>query len=333
MFNEQHNKATIEETIAPLLKRAVMFLEDGDWIHADEYCEKVLDVDPENAQAYLGKLMAELHVNKQEQLMDCTEPFDESNNYQKVMRFADETLKTTLQSYADYVRTCAENARVEGLYQKAVSTLESAKTEKQCKDAAAIFQSIIGYKDADEKISMCLQKSEKVQAENAIQKKKRTKKITIVLSVLAAVVVIITVICSIIGANMRADMREKFIGASLYYDDTRHTKIIDYINGDYYLSFVTKYHVEIIDENYCKITYLDEYKNENEPSKNRRIEEVYENVPYKISGGIFGLKFNWTGPHDSDKPFKITISEDGREAELNTSDFHGSSASFSGYLK
>lgn len=39
---------------APLLKRAFIFLEDGDWSSADEYCEKVLDLDPENAQAYLG---------------------------------------------------------------------------------------------------------------------------------------------------------------------------------------------------------------------------------------------------------------------------------------
>lgn len=29
--------------IAPLLKRAFMFLEDGEWNNANEYCEKVLD--------------------------------------------------------------------------------------------------------------------------------------------------------------------------------------------------------------------------------------------------------------------------------------------------
>ena len=48
--------------IEPLLKRAFMFLEDGEWDKADNYCEQVLNQDPENAQAYLGKLMAELHV-------------------------------------------------------------------------------------------------------------------------------------------------------------------------------------------------------------------------------------------------------------------------------
>ena len=60
---------------APLLKRAFMFLEDGDWNSADEYCEKVLDIDPENAEAYLGKLMADTKTRKQEDLKDCEEPF------------------------------------------------------------------------------------------------------------------------------------------------------------------------------------------------------------------------------------------------------------------
>ena len=31
---------------SPLLKRAYMLLEDGDWSSANEYCEKVLDIDP-----------------------------------------------------------------------------------------------------------------------------------------------------------------------------------------------------------------------------------------------------------------------------------------------
>jgi Tfp pilus assembly protein PilF len=82
--------------VAPLLKRAFMFLEDGDWTSADKYCERVLDIDPENAQAYLGKLMAELHVKNQDILKDQAEPFNASINYQKAIRFADEKLKSTL---------------------------------------------------------------------------------------------------------------------------------------------------------------------------------------------------------------------------------------------
>ena len=39
---------------APLLKRAFIFLEDEEWESADEYFEKVLDLEPKNAMAYLG---------------------------------------------------------------------------------------------------------------------------------------------------------------------------------------------------------------------------------------------------------------------------------------
>lgn len=92
-------KNTAGTNVAPLLERAFMFLEDGDWEEADTYCEKVLDQDPKNAKAYLGKLMAELKVRKQGDLKNCAQPFDGSNNYQKALRFADPTLAETLKGY------------------------------------------------------------------------------------------------------------------------------------------------------------------------------------------------------------------------------------------
>lgn len=64
IVQQSGNSATVDS----LLKRVFIFLEDCAWNEADEYCEKVLDIDPENAQAYLGKLMAELHLTKKERL-------------------------------------------------------------------------------------------------------------------------------------------------------------------------------------------------------------------------------------------------------------------------
>ena len=93
----------------PLLKRAFMFLEDGDWLNANEYCEKVLDLDPENAEAYLGKLMAELHISTREGLKDQPEPFDTLGNYRKAMRFGDDKLKSELSRTIDQINTRIEN--------------------------------------------------------------------------------------------------------------------------------------------------------------------------------------------------------------------------------
>ncbi len=76
-----------------LLERAFMFLEDGDFVRADEFCEQVLNQDPKNANAYLGKLMAELRVSDRDGLKNQAQPFDNNNNFKKAVRFADEELK------------------------------------------------------------------------------------------------------------------------------------------------------------------------------------------------------------------------------------------------
>ena len=145
---------------APLLKRAFMFLEDGDWNSANEYCEKVLDIDPENASAYLGKLLSELRVRKQESLKDCAEPFDTNNNYQKAVRFADEKLKTVLAGYIEHINTRNENARLDGVYTRAKNAMSAANTESAYKEAAALFESIREYQDSAALAQSCYEKAE-----------------------------------------------------------------------------------------------------------------------------------------------------------------------------
>ena len=155
--------AVVQETAAntaPLLERAFMFLEDGNWQDADQYCEKVLDQDPKCAQAYLGKLMAEQQVRKQEALANQNRPFDTSNNYQKVMRFGDETLRGTLEDYITHINQRNEEARLNGLYDDARRRMDAADSETVYKQAAEIFSKIPGYRDADELRRQCLEQAE-----------------------------------------------------------------------------------------------------------------------------------------------------------------------------
>ena len=143
-----------------LLKRAFMFLEDSDWDSADEYCEKVLDIDPENARAYLGKLMAECRVRRMEDLQNCEQPFDDSGNYNKVLRFADSKLIETLKGYIAHINERNENARLTGIYNRAVSAMNEANSENGYKAAAEIFKTVPGFKDADSLVEKCLDKAE-----------------------------------------------------------------------------------------------------------------------------------------------------------------------------
>lgn len=154
-------KQTVKETvianenvnvnIAPLLERAFMFLEDGEFDSADEYCEKVLDQDPKCARAYLGKLMAELKVRKKEDLANCEQPFDNSNNYNKALRFADEELKR----YIEHIKERNENTRHEKIYLHAVNTMKATIIKSNFEEAAKEFESIAGYKDSSELARKC----------------------------------------------------------------------------------------------------------------------------------------------------------------------------------
>ena len=143
-----------------LLKRAFMFLEDGDWSAADEYCEKVLDIDPENARAYLGKLMAECRVRRMEDLQNCEQPFDGSGNYNKILRFAEPKLIETLKGYIAHINERNENARLTGIYNRAVSAMNEANSENEYKAAAEIFKTVPGFKDADSLVEKCLDNAE-----------------------------------------------------------------------------------------------------------------------------------------------------------------------------
>ena len=152
--------ATGNANIEPLLKRAFMFLEDKDFKNANIYCEKVLDQDPENAMAYLGKLMAEMYVSKREQLKDSEESFDDSNNYQKILRFGDDSLKKELTDCIKYINERNEQARLTEIYNETVEDMNSSDSEDELKSIAEEFKKISGFKDADELYQKCLAKAE-----------------------------------------------------------------------------------------------------------------------------------------------------------------------------
>ena len=162
-------KPTVKETIvvgavnaniAPLLERAFLFLEDGKWQDANIYCEKVLDIYPKNAEAYLGKLMADLQVRSRNQLADCAEPFDDRENYGKVLRFGDEKLETEMRGYIAHIIGRNENTRLTSIYNGAANAMRTANSETAYKAAAETFKTIPGFKDAESLAEQCLERAE-----------------------------------------------------------------------------------------------------------------------------------------------------------------------------
>ena len=105
-------ETAMAETNAPgvtsLLKRAALFLEDGDTASAREYYDRVLDIDPECAEAYMGKVCAETGCRKESDLGALNYCVDMRGDWQKAVRFASAGQKQTYEGYMASVRARVE---------------------------------------------------------------------------------------------------------------------------------------------------------------------------------------------------------------------------------
>jgi len=125
---EVSNIANLES----LMKRGYLALEDGVLYYrgrsADDFFDKVLDINPEYAPAYVGKLCADLYKNcekksleeneffaseikKEEDLARNYMPFDDNAYYQKAIRFADETYRARLEGYNNEIKKRIEELK------------------------------------------------------------------------------------------------------------------------------------------------------------------------------------------------------------------------------
>lgn len=174
---EEPKQTVVKETVtvgansntAPLLERVFIFLEDGDWNSANEYCEKVLDIEPKCAEAYLGKLMVELRVKKKEYLKFCAQPFNTKSNYQKIMRFADDALKKTLEEYTENIIKRNEDERLKKIFEQAEEQMNKAENPKEFKKAAELFNSIPEYKNSKELAEKCLSTAEEIRKDDILK--------------------------------------------------------------------------------------------------------------------------------------------------------------------
>lgn len=160
---KQENKSDEPSDTSGMLRRAELYLEDCDFAKADELCEKVLDREPENARAYLIKLLVEYRITAQENLHEfVSEDFSLSVNYARIMRFGDEGLKIWLEnehSIASEERSrIAEEkskARAEQEYERARQLIETSHNKTDLLEARSLLNGKNGYKDSDELYQQC----------------------------------------------------------------------------------------------------------------------------------------------------------------------------------
>lgn len=138
---------TAGEKAKPLLERAYIFLEDGNWKKANQYAEKVLDLEPKNTDAYLCKFLAAGEYLSFDRLQAETSELNKvvplDADFFNAVEFANKKQKAQLDAFLDL--------RTEAQYQNACRDLEQCKYEK----ARLTFDLLGDYKDAADKANEC----------------------------------------------------------------------------------------------------------------------------------------------------------------------------------
>ena len=144
---------------APLLKRAGMYLADGDFASARQYANRVLDLDPEEPHAYMYLLLAELKIKtvNEEALVSAPRPLETYPDYCKACRFAAGSYKQTL----DELRMKQKKL----LYTRAVSDQPMAESENDMIALAARFDALGDYVDSKSRSSALMLKVSSLREE------------------------------------------------------------------------------------------------------------------------------------------------------------------------
>ena len=145
--------ATGQAETDPLIRRGFMYLEDSEWDKADNFFEQALNANPENAKAYIGKLCAELHLNREEDLLKIESPLGNYGNYKRAIQFASERYRRTLKMYAlpPEERAQSSEESKEEIYQnisKRIATANTYGNLAECRSLISDFEKLGDYKDS-----------------------------------------------------------------------------------------------------------------------------------------------------------------------------------------
>lgn len=94
-----------QENTSAMLERGFICLRDADFSKAEQLFEQVLNLNPHEANAYLGKLMVERKVCVDDNLANEKKLLQRSTNYHHAIEYADSSLKQRLEGYAKAVES------------------------------------------------------------------------------------------------------------------------------------------------------------------------------------------------------------------------------------
>ncbi len=146
---------TPDSEVSPL-NSGFLCLEDGEWDAANERFDCALEENPEDALAYFGKMMAELHVHRESELAYVGAKLPETENHRHVLQYGDDSLRERLSRYWE-----------NGLLAQAVAECEHAQTVDDWKRIKKLLQQIQNNAQARENMMLCDKKIREIMVNEA----------------------------------------------------------------------------------------------------------------------------------------------------------------------
>lgn len=144
---------TAHPTVQNYVDRMYDFLDGEDWDNAERYSEKILDIEYNNAEAYLGEFLAEHHVSSLEKLSNLRTVNLNSISYKKLQEYASDELREKIEN--------ALQKRLESFYNIAKDLVE----KKEYENAIFELDQLADYKDS--KVQMKSAKIKYIEQLNA----------------------------------------------------------------------------------------------------------------------------------------------------------------------
>ena len=168
MSNSQ--EINIDIGIDAILKSGYALLEEHQWKKAQRYFDTAIEIAPQNAYSYLGRLLVTLKLPDIDSLINSPRVFTGSENYKKAYLHADENLKNKLDNCVIQYQ-----ARCEKDYQHACSLLEKAVTKDDFYECSGFFYKLGNYKDSSKKREYCSDRFSELLNSSPVNPKPTTK--------------------------------------------------------------------------------------------------------------------------------------------------------------
>ena len=227
---------TLEDLPSPssktkaLLDRATYCIEDGEFTKADELLELVLNLDPKNVQAYVGKLLIEFKLRNLDSLTSLREPIQSSPNFQKIIRFADADTQKEFNAKVELIVKLIEEDKLEHLYSSSINSLKYGRNlpPNHLRHLYKNFISLGDYKDSKEQADMLKEiiDTKKENEKKAIQKGIKIGKSVVVFSIIAVLAVLGYLVVYNVLAHAYGNKIEVFVDGRY-----SHTKIEFTVNS------------------------------------------------------------------------------------------------------